>query len=359
MKSSWIILFGLLLVMPNYAVSNTLDKILQPQTYVCPPCPHVKSLFKTEVFEHKGICSVCGMHLVENPQSKITNDIDIHNGSGNFVIEGSNHAENRPIPVFYYKPKSFKKDSRVLIVIPGAGRNAWDYRDAWIKSAEKHGVLILSPHYSDNHYPRFWNYNIGRMISDVAINKSKSAIESFKMNKNQQDWIFSDFDRMFSNVVIKLNMKAKSYDLFGHSAGGQILHRLALFSPNNKANRILASNSGWYTVPSFEKDFPYGLRKSSLTTNELDQAFNQKLVLFIGEQDNGNEMRGHLVRNAELDQQGTHRLSRAKHFYTMAKQIAKERKLYFDWKFKVVANTGHDYKAMSKAASNYLYEDDI
>ena len=81
--------------------------------------------------------------------------------------------------------------------------------------------------------------------------------------------------------------------------------------------------------------------------------------MFIGEQDNGNEMRGHLVRNEELDQQGTHRLSRAKHFYTMAKQIAKERKLDFDWKFKVVANTGHDYKAMSKAASNYLYKDDI
>ena len=81
-----------------------------------------------------------------------------------------------------------------------------NHSDKKNRDSEKHGVLILSPHYSENHYPRFWNYNNGRMISDVAINKSKSAIESFKMNKNQQDWIFSDFDRMFSNVVIKLNL---------------------------------------------------------------------------------------------------------------------------------------------------------
>ena len=47
--------------------------------------------------------------------------------------------------------------------------------------------------------------------------------------------------------------------MFGHSAGGQVLHRLAIFRPNNKADRILASNSGWYTIPTITNIFPTGL----------------------------------------------------------------------------------------------------
>ncbi len=319
--------------------------------------PHVNDLFNTKTYEHNGLCDICGMKLVENTQAKAIGAIDIHTGSGNYAVEGSNHDKYKPIAIFYHKPKSFTINSLVLIVLPGAGRNAWDYRDAWVQMAEEYGVLILSPHYSEKYYPRFWNYNIGRMITDVTIDESKSAIGSFKLNRNKQDWIFSDFDRIFYNVAKKLDMTTKSYDLFGHSAGGQILHRFAIFHPNNKAKRILASNSGWYTQASFEKDFPYGLRKSFLSEGELSESFEQHLVLFIGEQDNANETRGHLVRNTELDKQGVHRLARARNFYSVAKQVAEESKLNFNWKLKVIANTGHDYQGMSMAAGNYLYGD--
>jgi hypothetical protein len=245
----------------------------------------------------------------------------------------------------------------VLVVVPGAGRNGWSYRDSWVEASEKYNVLILSPSYSEEFYPRFWNYNVARMLSDVKINKAKSAIESYTVVTDPNEWIFIDFDRVFNYSVSKLSLTAKKYDMFGHSAGGQILHRLALFDFKNKANRILASNSGWYTVPTFKEDFPYGLNKGVSTLEKMSSAFKTKLTIFLGEQDNEHETRGHLVRNPQLDIQGTYRLSRGKHFFKKSNELASNLNVKSNWNIHVVQGVGHDYKNMGKAAAIYLYSE--
>jgi hypothetical protein len=278
-------------------------------------------------------------------------------GSGKFTIEGGQGHTEKHIDVYYHLPLSYDENTKVLVVVPGAGRNGWSYRDSWVEASEKYNVLILSPSYSEEFYPRFWNYNVARMLSDVKINKAKSAIESYTVVTDPNEWIFIDFDRVFNYSVSKLSLTAKKYDMFGHSAGGQILHRLALFDFKNKANRILASNSGWYTVPTFKEDFPYGLNKGVSTLEKMSSAFKTKLTIFLGEQDNEHETRGHLVRNPQLDIQGTYRLSRGKHFFKKSNELASNLNVKSNWNIHVVQGVGHDYKNMGKAAAIYLYSE--
>lgn len=278
-------------------------------------------------------------------------------GSGKFTIAGGKGRTEKLIDVYYHLPIAHNENTKVLIVLPGGGRNGWSYRDSWVEASEKYNVLILSPSYSDEHYPRFWSYNIARMLSDVKINKERTAIASYTVVTDPSEWIFDDFDRIFEQSIEKFKLNVKHYDMFGHSAGGQILHRLALFDFDNKADRILSSNSGWYTVPTFEQDFPYGLNNGVSSQESIAAAFQAKLTVFLGELDNQDETRGHLVRNPQVDIQGLYRLSRGKYFYKKGKELAYSLNTSFNWDIHVVDGIGHDYKNMSKAAALYLYSE--
>jgi pimeloyl-ACP methyl ester carboxylesterase len=325
------------------------------EEYVCKPC----DLACDELtFNASGTCPHCKMSLVKKsdliPEKELTlNEIKIKNGSGKFLIEGGFNKE-KPIVIHYYKPPTLKSNSPVVIVLPGAGRNGDEYRDAWIEKAEIYNAMVISPEYSENYYPEFWNYNLAGMITDVEINDERTAMTSFKINRNTNEWIFNDFDRIFNLTKENLNLITDTYDLFGHSAGGQISHRFAIFKSDSKVNRILSSNSGWYTVPTDNNDFPSGLKYSSTSEKEID--FGKKLVLFLGGKDDASETRGDLRRSPEVDKQGLHRLDRGTYFYNESKKIALESNSDFNWTLEIIPNVGHDYRKMSKAAADYLYK---
>jgi pimeloyl-ACP methyl ester carboxylesterase len=193
------------------------------------------------------------------------------------------------------------------------------------------------------------------MMTEVKINAAKTDFESFSISSNPDVWIFSDFDRLFAVVKHSLNLTTDKYDLFGHSAGGQVLHRFALFHNSENADRILASNAGWYTVPSFAEAFPTGLRNAPINTAQVKKALTKKLVVFLGELDNEHETRGSLVKNERMNKQGLHRLARGNFFFDAARQQAETLQVNFGWDKVIVPGIGHDYKNMSLVASEYLY----
>ncbi len=306
--------------------------------YVCKPC----DLPCDELtFNKSGICPHCKMDLIKKsdliPEKElILNEINIQDGSGKFLIDGS-FIKEKTIVIHYYKPKNLKSESSVIIVLPGAGRDGNEYRDAWIEKAELYNLLVLSPEYNEEHYPQFWSYNLAGMITDVKINEERTAMTSFKISENPNEWIYKDFDRIFNLAKQNLNLNMDSYDLFGHSAGGQILHRFTIFKSESKANRILSSNSGWYTVPKDIEDFPTGLKGSNKSEKDID--FSKNLVLFLGEKDDANETRGDLRRSPEVDIQGLHRLERGTYFYNESKKIASELNAEFNWKLYQMLDT--------------------
>ena len=275
--------------------------------------------------------------------------------SGSYIHAREDSARGKEVVIYFHKPATFNPSSPVLLVIPGSGRNAWDYRDAWIKASEKYGVLIVSPHYSEKEYPMFWNYNIGGMLDEVKINEARTGFKSFNIVKNPEDWIFRDFDAIFDEAARRFGANTRHYDMFGHSAGGQILHRFTLFQPHNKARRLVAANSGWYTVPRLDTPFPYGLKNSVVSQDHLKSAFKSDLVVFLGKLDNEHETRGHLARNPDVDVQGTHRFSRGKYFFGEARKVARQLGAEFNWTLVTIPDVGHDYRRMSAVAAVFLY----
>lgn len=297
----------------------------------------------------------------------LAQDIELQEGSGSFVIEGHARHLSDSIAVFYHKPKNFSQNSKILLVIPGAGRNADDYRDAWIEASEKYNVLIVSPSYPEKTYD-YGAYHLAGVVQDLDLSKGVSfkkgtnqvhvdeQVVAFKVTDNKEDWLFSDFDRLFQLVKKVTKSKQKKYDMFGHSAGGQILHRLVLFHPSSKADRVLAGNSGTYTFPDFASaSFPFGMKNVNVDQAKLKKTFQKQLVLFLGALDDDTETRGRMLRSKTADQQGTNRLDRGKSFYGYSKNLASSSGLEFNWKMEIVPDTGHDYRKMSEAAAAYLY----
>ncbi|MBW1298207.1 hypothetical protein GBO31_22050 [Aquimarina litoralis] len=310
------------------------------------------------------LVSLCLLNTKAYNQEK---EIIINEGSGTFIIEGGKGNEHKEITVHYYKPKKFDASSRVLLVIPGSGRNGDSYRDSWIEESEKYNILILSPSYPEKEY-LYEHYHLGGIVKDANTRESITFIKgtnqvyldedktSIQLNLDTTTWIYKDFDRIFDAAITAVNGSQKGYDIFGHSAGGQILHRFTIFNTKSKAKRIIAANSGSYTLPDFETKFPFGIEDLELSTKDLKKSFKQQLTIFVGELDNENETGGILLRSKTVDKQGLHRLARAQYFYKIAKAKAKEMNCTFNWKLKVIPNVGHNMREMGNAAGIYLYE---
>ena len=337
--------------------------------YVCTPCGlSCDTLF----FSKPGICPHCNMDLIKKsdlPEKEelVLNEINIQEGSDQFIIEGGIGNTDKTITIYYYKPRNFQATSKILMVIPGAGRNGDSYRDAWIEEADKYNILILSPMYNREEYD-FAHYHMCGLISDLNLSESivyddhsniaklNEKVFTFNLNPNAEEWIFNDFDRIFDLAIEIVHSTQTQYEIFGHSAGGQILHRFAIFHKESKANRIIAANSGFYTLVNLKNELPFGVKNTSLNEEDLTKVFKKKLVVFNGELDNENETGGTLLRSATVDKQGLHRLERGLFFYNAAKNKAKELETEFNWKHKIIPGVGHDHKKIGNAVGRYLYE---
>ncbi|BBN82334.1 hypothetical protein PA25_23190 [Pseudoalteromonas sp. A25] len=337
--------------------------------YVCQLCPHVKNIYQTTVYEQDGQCPICKMNLIELHPRTVTQGLTLHTGSGNYFISGGQGREDKLINVFYHKPRDFNSNSKVLLVIPGAGRNAWSYRDSWVEASEKHNVLILSPAYAEQEYD-FASYHLAGIVSNLVFNNKQALAEGqktskyrfknnelvFDINNEAQTWMFNDFDRIFESAIGALAAPQTHYDIFGHSAGGQILHRFAIFQADSKAERIVAANSGFYTQANRNENIPFGLKNSRLSDEHLRHSFAKKLTLLIGELDNENETRGSMLHTPTTDKRGLGRLSRSHHFFEHSERYANKLGATFNWQHHTVKGVGHDFKKMSQAAAAYLYE---
>lgn len=272
------------------------------------------------------------------------------------------------LTVHYVRPQSFASSSPILLVIPGAGRNSGDYRDAWIDTACATGTLVAALGYPEEHYD-FAAYNMGGTISNLQFDSPSFSRVSetattitlddadirFDVVTNRPDWIFDDFDRVFEQLVQTTDSEQETYDIFGHSAGGQILHRFALFAPRSRARVIIAANSGFYTFPDLSQALPTGIQGTGLTETDLSEAFGAHLVLLLGALDNNDQAGGTLLHTPHIDQsQGLGRLDRGLRFYEHARDEAERIEAVFNWQIKIIDDVGHSYRAMSAAAADYL-----
>lgn len=261
-------------------------------------------------------------------------------GSGYFEYMAFNE---KMIKVYYHIPSNTDTNTPILFVFHGNGRNANDYRNAMVSSANQYGFIVITPKFSNVDFPGGDAYNLGNVFTD-GDNPSPSSLNP------EEDWTFSVIDPLFDFVKQSLNNNSLKYQVFGHSAGGQFAHRFLMYKPNAKYDNVVASAPGWYTVTDFNISFPYGFNVSPLASVSTSNLFQKKLIIQIGSLDNDPNATS-LRRNIFADAQGLNRLDRAQHFHDTANTLAQNEATEFQWEIHINEGADHNYiRACEKGA---------
>jgi len=249
--------------------------------------------------------------------------------------------ERKPITVWCHKPGHWHADAPVVFVMHGARRNAQKCRDAWIKHSERRRFLLLVPEFSKEYYPGIRTYHLGNTFSSAG----KPIAES--------KWTYRAIEHIFDTVKAIAQFRTDRYSIYGHSAGAQFVHRLVLFLPDARINTAICANAGWYTIPSYETRFPYGLKASGIAEGDLKKAFEKRLLILVGNKDT-NTNHKYLKQSPQARAQGENRYERGYRFYEIAQRESEKLHALLKWEFIVVQDVGHSSARMSKEASKKL-----
>jgi pimeloyl-ACP methyl ester carboxylesterase len=260
-------------------------------------------------------------------------------GKWSFVFKDAKGHPDRPIRVYTFRPRTCDTKCPILFVMHGVKRNASDYRDTWQEHAERHNLLIVAPELAQKDWPRAANYNLGGVAE----------------NANPEKWTFAVIEHLFD----EMRDGQADYAIFGHSAGGQFVHRMLLMRPDSRVSVYIAGNPGWYAIPEWRKEksqaaYPYSLVGSKSGEAEVRKALGKRLVLLLGENDNDPDDEN-LNKSDGAMKQGAGRVDRGENFFKSASAIAGELGVKLGWELVEVPNTAHDSAGIAKAAAAAVY----
>lgn len=266
-------------------------------------------------------------------------------GTGEFLY-ADRYVPLRPLNVYYHLPEAYNEDSPIVFVMHGMNRNAAAYREPWIPLADAYGFVLVLPEFSKEFYPGSALYNLGNAAGPVGVPRPVAR------------WDFSQIERLFDEVKRRTGNKTSRYYIYGHSAGGQFVHRMVLLLPSARIQHAVAANAGWYTMPTFDTGWPYGLRRAPATRDKLRKAFETRMTILLGDRDTNPE-------DPQLNQlpravaQGPHRFARGHTFYETAQQEAEALDTTLNWDLREVPGVGHSNGGMAPAAADAFFGPEV
>ena len=280
---------------------------------------------------------------VPDEDSTSNSNLFENNNHGVFEFNGYEPLADKPFNIHFYIPSSIDRtNAPILFVFPGMNRNADDYLETWISLADQYQIMVFSFEFTDYYYPNSTSYQLG-------------YIRDFNQNFTNEDlWTFSLIEPVFDKIKTSLNYNGNTYNMFGHSAGAQFVHRFIQFKPLSRVNKAVSANAGWYTLPDTTIDFPYGLKGTPINSNDLENSFLKNLEVHLGQNDNNpNDPFLNTTDGANL--QGNHRLSRGQYFILNSDSIAQTMNFSSNWIKKEVPNIGHQQVNMAAFAAQELF----
>ncbi|WP_454692120.1 alpha/beta hydrolase [Achromobacter aloeverae] len=266
-----------------------------------------------------------------------------HAGRNAIAYLDEDRNSDRPFTLHTYRPYGYTPDRPVVIVQHGVLRNGDEYRDFWIPAADKHKLLIVAPTFSNEIWPGVESYNNGRVFTPGGNVRPVDG------------WTYVLPQRVFADLrEAEITTTDKAY-LFGHSAGGQFVHRLMSSQSHEPYQAVTAGNPGWYTLPTFDHPYPEGLDGVGLTEDHLARLLAYPLTVLAGDQDIATSD-PNLPSEPAAMRQGPHRYARAHHYFEAGRREAERRGLPFNWRLVSVPGIGHDGKAMSAVCASLWFD---
>ncbi len=270
----------------------------------------------------------------------VTIQVFLANNVFRLIYEHTNN-KNKPISLFIVVPFGQSPSTHVVFIMHGINRNAEDYIAPWRDFAIRNNFIAIAPQFSETYYPSTRSYHLGNMFT--GKDGTGSLIP-------ETQWTFSLVGEIFEWVRGKFALSDSLYDIWGHSAGAQFVHRMMLFKPQAKVRRALSANAGSYTVPDLQIHYPYGVQHPllSITQNDLTRYSKKRLIIMRGTADTLRDSA--LPTDPGDEAQGRNRYERAGYFYD--KGVAINRSIA--WQLQDVPSVGHSHTGMAPAAQALL-----
>ena len=275
-------------------------------------------------------------------------------GDNSFVYKKYTPLADKPVTVYYYIPtKGNIADMPVLFSMHGAERDGTIQRNAWKYFAEANEFIVIAPEYSHENGYAENDYQFGGVFKDSKFNE---------LNPKEK-WTYQTIEALFDYFKNETDSKVTTYNIFGHSAGGQFVHRFLLAMPEARVQTAVAANPGSWTFPYIDGilgtddkiyGWPYAVKNSPFNTESiLTQFFSKKLWIQLGQLDI-DENDSSLPKDAPSNAQGLHRLARGRFFYEETKRIAESLNTSYAFHIAEVADAGHSTLRMiyGRAVSN-------
>lgn len=240
--------------------------------------------------------------------------------------------------VRYHRPQVAGADAPVVFVMHGRGRNGETYHRHWVQHAEQGRFILLVPEFSATEFGGSRRYQFGNVMQREGTILPEA------------EWSFTALERIFDAVKRANDLAAPHYDLYGHSAGAQFVHRMVLAMPAARFRVAVAANAGSYAMPDPERRYPYGV--GGLEPGQWRPALGRRLIILLGDEDTDPDDKS-LPRAPEALAQGAHRFERGERFFSDARGAAARLGVSFRWSLEV-ARGGHSDARMAAAAARFV-----
>ena len=256
-----------------------------------------------------------------------------------YACQGANAGKT--VDIYYHIPAGDIRTMPVQIVMHGMNRDGDRYRDEWIEFSDQYGFVLLVPRMTDEEFPEE-AYQQGNVMD---------ASGKFLPQADMTFPIISEVFHFFKDHSLS---RASKFNIYGHSAGSQFVHRYLLFNDTPEVDRAVAANAGWYTFPTDTAAYPYGIGESAETIGtDVNAFYGKRLIVLLGDADT---LRSAALRKTpEADAQGRNRFERGNRFYEYCRDDAAARGVPFNWEIAYVKGSGHSDAKMSPEAVRLLY----
>ena len=239
------------------------------------------------------------------------------------------------------RPRHFTPETPILFVHHGVNRNGGDYRDFWLKLVDEADLCVIAPEFPTKGFPGSPWYNFGNRQDAQGREKPRA------------EWTYGAPGRLFDQLRALGLTKRRGYALFGHSAGGQFVHRAISLGFRDNVIAAVTANAGTYAMPTMDTAFPFGLAAAGLDDAAFANLLRFRLTVMAGTADIDTTSE-HFPKDAAAMAQGPTRYARAHRYIEAARAAAATRSIHCAWTIVDIPGVAHDGERMSIAAAPIL-----
>ena len=249
---------------------------------------------------------------------------------------------DRPLLLHAARPRDYHNGMPVLFVHHGVGRNGRDYRDYWLDLVDDAGVLVISIEFPEASFPEHFWYHFGNLHDKNGAPRPR------------EEWTFGIDERLFDQLCAQRITTQQRYGLFGHSAGGQFVHRMLSFGFRDRVAVAVSANAGTYAMPDLATPWPFGLGETDVDADALRALLAFRITVMAGTEDVATTGR-FFPKGPRSMRQGATRYERAHNYVRSGHAAAAALQTICAWRVIDVPGVGHDGERMAAAAAPIVF----